>query len=119
MICLDGMHSRRTYILVIFHINIFYLTGGGIRGLITIQIMIELEKHLKNPISNYFEWIAGTSTGSIEAMLLATGRLLVEIRSIYFRLKYQIFVGSRPYSSANFEKILENEIGSKVTMSDI
>jgi calcium-independent phospholipase A2 len=119
MICLDGMHSRRTYILIIFYVNIFYLTGGGIRGLITIQIMIELEKHLKNPISNYFEWIAGTSTGSIEAMLLATGRPLVEIRSIYFKLKDQIFVGSRPYSSANFEKILENEIGSKVTMSDI
>ncbi|XP_054159621.1 85/88 kDa calcium-independent phospholipase A2-like [Oppia nitens] len=93
------------------------LDGGGVRGLITVQIMIELEKYMKetnlkdSQISNHFNWIAGTSTGSILGLLLSTGRSLDKIRSIYFRLKDKILVGPRPYSSKNFENLLEQEIG--------
>ncbi|CAG2165942.1 unnamed protein product, partial [Oppiella nova] len=95
------------------------LDGGGVRGLITLQMLIDLEKQLKVPIVAFFDWVAGTSTGSILALLLCTGRSLTEIRAIYFRFKDKILSGPRPYSSKNFETLLEEEIGSELRMSDV
>ena len=87
--------------------------------MITIQILIELERRLGTTIASIFEWMAGTSTGSILALLLSTGRPLNELRAIYFRFKDKILIGSRPYSSRNFETLLEEEIGSDLKMCDV
>ena len=53
-------------------ICILSIDGGGIRGIIPAKILVRLEKLLqeysRNPqarISDYFDLIAGTSTGSI------------------------------------------------------
>jgi len=77
-----------------------------------------MEKQLKYPIHNYFEWMSGTSTGSIIAVLLATGTPLRQLRATYFRFKDKILVGSRPYSSKNFEKLLNEELG-QIKMCEI
>lgn len=57
-------------------IRVLSIDGGGIRGIIPAKIMIKIEELLqeysKNPntrISDYFDLIAGTSTGSILAGL--------------------------------------------------
>ena len=89
--------------------------------MISIQVLIELQQRLgKNKsIADCFEWYSGTSTGSILAFLMATKRPLKEIRGIYFRFKDKILVGSRPYSSKNFETLLEEEFKAETRMCDV
>ncbi|XP_043252441.1 85/88 kDa calcium-independent phospholipase A2 [Colletes gigas] len=95
------------------------LDGGGIRGLILVQILLEIESGLKKPIIKCFDWIAGTSTGGILALGLASGKSLRECQALYFRIKEEAFVGVRPYKSEALEKVLKDCLGSTTVMSDI
>lgn len=56
--------------------RVLCLDGGGIRGLVLIQLLDQLEKVLGVPVNNCFDWIAGTSTGGVLALLLAQGTFL-------------------------------------------
>ncbi len=57
------------------------LDGGGIRGMITLQALAELESKLRSRsrrgdrfrLCHFFDYIGGTSTGAIIAAGLATG----------------------------------------------
>ena len=52
------------------------LDGGGIRGIITIEVLGRIERTLQErlgagdgfTLSQYFDYIAGTSTGAVTAM---------------------------------------------------
>jgi uncharacterized protein len=65
------------------------LDGGGIRGLITIEILAKLEHMLRERLGagpdfrlvHYFDYIAGTSSGAILATCLALGMSAEELRS--------------------------------------
>lgn len=61
--------------------------GGGVRGLLTVQILLELSQYLSAPLPEYFDWIGGTSTGSIIGAAVASGRSVTEIQALYFRFK--------------------------------
>ena len=50
------------------------MDGGGIRGLILIQLLLALEEFTKQPIIRLFDWIGGTSTGGILALAIAHGK---------------------------------------------
>ena len=52
---------------------ILTMDGGGIRGLILIQLLLALEEFTKQPIVRLFDWIAGTSTGGILALAITHG----------------------------------------------
>ncbi|XP_033211846.1 85/88 kDa calcium-independent phospholipase A2 isoform X2 [Belonocnema kinseyi] len=95
------------------------LDGGGIRGLVLVQTLLEVESVLGEPIVSYFDWVAGTSTGGILALGLAAGKTLKECQALYFRLKEEAFVGMRPYNSEPFEKILKECLGAERVMLDI
>lgn len=45
--------------------KILSIDGGGIRGIIPGQILVEIEKEFKIKVVDYFDLVAGTSTGGI------------------------------------------------------
>lgn len=70
--------------------NILSIDGGGIRGIIPICALIELEKNRK-PTREIFSFVAGTSTGAIIAAAIAAGIPAEEILRSYRTLASQIF----------------------------
>uniref|UniRef100_A0A7N6FFP0 phospholipase A2 n=1 Tax=Anabas testudineus TaxID=64144 RepID=A0A7N6FFP0_ANATE len=95
------------------------LDGGGIKGLVLIQMLIALEKEAGRPTRELFDWVAGTSTGGILALAIIHGKSMEYLRCLYFRMKEQVFRGSRPYESAPLEDFLKKEFGENTKMSDI
>jgi patatin-like phospholipase/acyl hydrolase len=67
------------------------LDGGGIRGTITIEILARIEALLQAEsgrgnafvLADYFDYIAGTSTGAIIATCLSLGMRVDQIRQFY------------------------------------
>lgn len=99
--------------------RVLCLDGGGIRGLILIQLLTALEEAAGVPVRDLFDWVGGTSTGGLLALALGVGKPLSYIRGMYFRLKDEVFKGSRPYDSAPFEVLLKTEFGETKVMTDI
>lgn len=95
------------------------LDGGGIRGLILAQLLLEIETLSQTPINHLFDWIAGTSTGGILALGLGVGKNMREILCLYLRMKNVTFTGSRPYPSEPLEALLRDNLGETTLMSDI
>ncbi len=84
--------------------KILSLDGGGIRGVITLGFLKRIESELRIHtnkddlvLSDYFDLIGGTSTGSIIAAFLAMGRPVDEISRIYNELGPRIFKPKRWY----------------------
>jgi patatin-like phospholipase/acyl hydrolase len=66
------------------------IDGGGIRGVISLEILLKIESILRSKtgdsglvLSDYFDYIAGTSTGAIIATCIAIGMSVEEIRKFY------------------------------------
>ncbi|HZI80741.1 MAG TPA: patatin-like phospholipase family protein [Vicinamibacterales bacterium] len=60
------------------------LDGGGIRGVLTLSILKAIETQLGVArLSDYFDYIAGTSTGAIIASGLAIGKSVDELIDFY------------------------------------
>lgn len=85
--------------------RILALDGGGIRGILTLGYLERLEnilreRHGGDPdfrLSDYFDLIGGTSTGSIIATGLALGFSVKKIQDIYGTLAGEVF--KRPFLS--------------------
>ena len=72
--------------------------GGGIRGIISIEILAKVEDELrvssgnaKLVLADYFDYVAGTSTGAIIATLVSLGFSVAEIRAFYLESGAQMF----------------------------
>jgi len=71
--------------------KILALDGGGIRGMITIEVLAEIESQLRQQLkrgpefrlSHFFDFVAGTSTGAIIAACVSFGMSVSEIRDFY------------------------------------
>ncbi len=113
--------------------RILALDGGGVRGLITVGMLQRLEAVLEVQskrgeefrLSDYFDLIAGTSTGSIIATLLALGKRVSEIRTFYEDMAPRIFaksqaVGARvpKFNAIAFEQLLQEVLGERILGSE-
>lgn len=119
--------------------RILSLDGGGIRGALTLGYLKKIENILrekeKNPalvLSDYFDLIGGTSTGSIIAACLATGMTVDDVVKKYMDLGGKIFGEKRSfwnplqtfkflkatYDYAALEKSLKDVFGSITLGSD-
>lgn len=63
--------------------RILSLDGGGAKGFYSLGVLTEVEAMLPRLIHESFDLIFGTSTGSIIATLLATGKTVEEIHILY------------------------------------
>jgi patatin-like phospholipase/acyl hydrolase len=48
-------------------VRILAVDGGGIRGIVPATVLVELQRRLPRPIVEYFDVVAGTSTGGLVA----------------------------------------------------
>jgi patatin-like phospholipase/acyl hydrolase len=102
------------------------LEGGGIRGIITIEVLSRIETLLEQALgrddtfvlSEYFDYIAGTSTGAIIATCLSLGKRIDWIRNFYLRSGKEMFdpdfwrqLYYTKYKHDKLASLLQDEIG--------
>jgi patatin-like phospholipase/acyl hydrolase len=79
--------------------KILALDGGGIRGMITVEVLAEIENLLCRKVgrgddfrlADYFDFVAGTSTGAIIAACISVGMTVSEIRDFYLSSGKEMF----------------------------
>ena len=67
------------------------LDGGGIRGVLTLEVLDRIERLLQEKLgrgddfvlADYFDYVAGTSTGAIIAACVSLGMRVADIREFY------------------------------------
>lgn len=106
--------------------RILSLDGGGVRGILALGVLSEIERRLRrrsgNPafrLCDYFDLIGGTSTGSIIAAALALGKNVGEVSALYHELAPVVFApdganaGIRKprFDADKLEAVLAREFG--------
>lgn len=105
------------------------LDGGGIRGILSLEILAKIESELQKALSlddsfvlaDYFDYVAGTSTGAIIATCLSLGMRVDEIRDFYVKSGPAMFSKARlldrfyrnKFVDTNLAKQLQDVIAEK------
>ncbi len=111
--------------------KILSLDGGGIRGVLTLEILAEIEQQLKQKLgkgndfrlAHYFDYIGGTSTGAIIAAGLSIGMSVQELLDFYVQKGKDMFDKNflfkqwkSLYESGPLIKMLKQTFGEDTTM---
>ena len=105
--------------------------GGGIRGIISVEILACIEKNLRDSsgkpdlvLADYFDYVAGTSTGAIIAALVALGLSMDAIRTFYLESGAKMFEPASlwerlqtKFDDDNLSKMLKQIIGDDTTLA--
>jgi patatin-like phospholipase/acyl hydrolase len=106
---------------------ILALDGGGMRGILTIQLLKKLEEVAGIPCYEFADMIAGTSTGGIIAGLIVRGYNANEIEELYDKLIKEVFhkrpIGNRflnppQFSKKRYRELLKDVIGEKLSLEE-
>ena len=107
------------------------LDGGGIRGVLTLQVLIKIEDILREAsgqgeqfrLCNFFDYIGGTSTGAIIAAGLARGMSARELSDFYmktgpamFDKSFILFRLRHLYESQPLAEKLQETFGKDTTL---
>ncbi len=76
--------------------QILALSGGGYRGLFTIEVLVRLEQQAQRPIADCFDLITGTSIGGVIAIGLALGKSPESIKKMFLDHGEDIFTRGEP-----------------------
>ena len=112
--------------------RILALDGGGIRGVISLEILLRMEEQLRDELhepelvlADFFDYIAGTSTGAIIAAGLALGKQVSEVRDGYHELGQAAFRSSvgawlklARYSDKSVHQQLVGFLGDDLILGD-
>ncbi|KAL5457028.1 hypothetical protein EMCRGX_G034263 [Ephydatia muelleri] len=102
--------------------RVLSLDGGGMKGLIQIEVLEQLEKLTQRKITEIFDWIVGTSVGGIVALAIVYAKkTLKELRQLMFQMKDEVFGSSHGSYGCNteaLERILKDTFGN-MTMNTI
>jgi len=105
---------------------ILSLDGGGMRGILTIQLLKKIEEIAGIKCYELFDMIAGTSTGGIIAGLIIKGKSAEEIEELYEELINEVFhkrpIGNRfinppQYSKKRYRERLKEIAGYDVSLA--
>ena len=109
------------------HRMLLCLDGGGIRGMMTLQLLKHLEAVAGVPCHALFDLVAGTSTGGIIAGLILAGKTAVEVEQLYVKFVTLVFtrrsiVANRylnppGYTKGHYRSALKDLLGD-VTLRD-
>ncbi|KAL9653872.1 hypothetical protein ABK040_012932 [Willaertia magna] len=72
-------------------VKVLSLDGGGMRGLVLVEQLIEIERKSGKRIQEMFDIVCGTSTGGIIATMIQNGFSMEEIRDRYMQLGFEVF----------------------------
>lgn len=107
---------------------ILSIDGGGMRGILTIQLLKKLEAIAGSPCYEWCDMVAGTSTGAIISSLILKKKNAKEIEKLYVKLVSRVFtkrnfVANRYYNPPAFDKknyrTLLKEIIGNSTLEDL
>ena len=113
--------------------KILTMDGGGNLGMISVEVLAALEDMLRKEtkagpdfvLADYFDFVAGTSTGAIIAACIAIGMPVKKIRDFYLESGKDMFdpafVLKRlyyKYDDDNLSKKLKSELGENTTLGD-
>ncbi len=107
------------------HRVIISLDGGGVRGILTLQLLKKIEEIAGIPCYQFCDMVAGTSTGAIIAGLIAFGKTAAEIEQLYIQFVTKVFVkrgilanrfiNPPAYDKKNYREALKGVLGD-ITM---
>ena len=108
-------------------INILSIDGGGSKGVIAIEQLVQFEKLFGNgkTLTTEFDMFSGTSTGGIIAVMLSVGYTATEIKELYVKHGEKIFnptflrfgIFRSKYNDKYFNEILSKYL-KELTLSD-
>jgi predicted acylesterase/phospholipase RssA len=111
--------------------KILSLDGGGIRGILTLEVLARMEELLAEAtgggsgfrLCDYFDYVGGTSTGAIIAAGIARGMSARELLDFYQKTGPAMFDKqvlwkrwNALYKATPLKKELKNVFGSKTTL---
>ncbi|MCV2395186.1 patatin-like phospholipase family protein [Actinotalea sp. M2MS4P-6] len=109
------------------------LNGGGIRGVLSLEVLARLEVMLRRELgagddfvlADYFDYVAGTSTGAIIAAGVARGMRVDALRELYALHGEEMFDRASllrqfryKYDSTRLQGMLQDTLGADVTLGD-
>ncbi|MDQ2818499.1 MAG: patatin-like phospholipase family protein [Candidatus Eremiobacteraeota bacterium] len=106
------------------------LDGGGIRALITIEVLAEIERILRERfnderllLADYFDYVAGTSSGAMLAAAISWGMTVADLRTFFLRNSHAMFDKASllerlryKYRQEKLAGLVRKELGADTTL---